>query len=165
MRKNDNKKKFNLVTYFISIIVCSVIIIFILNKFNIFNINEQINNKNAEISNNANTKDNTNKKDTIEKIKEIKKNVEEPKKNEEQENKQENMNNITVKLDLIGDEEVTIKVGDEYKDSGAVATDEKGNDVSKYITVQNEVDTSKTGDYAVIYSIGKSIVIRTVHVK
>ena len=165
MRRNNNKKKINLVIYFVLIIICSAIIIFILNKFNIFNINEQVNNKNTKIGNNANTKDNTNKKDTIEKIKEIKKNVEEPKKNEEQENKQENMNNITVELDLIGDEEVTIKVGEEYKDSGATAIDEKGNDVSKYITVENEVDTSKTGDYTVIYSIGKSIVIRTVHVK
>ena len=90
---------------------------------------------------------------------------EEPAKTEKQETKNELNNNVTVNIELIGEEELTINVNDKYIDKGVKATDSNGNDVTKYIDIENNVDTSKQGTYYVIYSYGKSIVIRTVNVK
>ena len=90
---------------------------------------------------------------------------EEPAKTEKQETKNELNNNVTLNIELIGEEELTINVNDKYIDKGVKATDSNGNDVTKYIDIENNVDTSKQGTYYVIYSYGKSIVIRTVNVK
>lgn len=90
---------------------------------------------------------------------------EEPAKTEKQENKNELNNNVTINIELIGEEEININLNDKYIDKGVKATDSNGNDVTKYINVENNVDTSKQGTYYVIYSYGKSIVIRTVNVK
>ena len=68
-------------------------------------------------------------------------------------------------IELIGDEVVTVIKGEKYIDKGAKAVDESGNDVSNQIKVDNTVDTSKTGEYTVTYSIGNFIVIRRVIVK
>lgn len=163
MRRKKKNKILSTFLYLFSIVFCSVIIILLLNKFNVLNINEKNNNesKNGNINNsNRNAEISTKQK-----IENSNKNVSEPKKNEIKENEQENINNITVKLELIGEEEIIINKGEEYKDQGAKATDEQGNDVSKYINVENGVDTSKEGKYMVIYSIGKSIAIRNVRVK
>lgn len=89
----------------------------------------------------------------------------EPKQEEKSETKQEIQNNITVNLELNGSEEITINVGDKYKELGAKAIDSTGKDVSSQINIDSNVDTSKKGEYMVIYSIGKSMAIRTVIVK
>lgn len=54
-------------------------------------------------------------------------------------------------LELIGDEAVTIAVGDTYTDEGCVAT-LNGVDVSDQIEVRSNVNTSKSGFYTVTYS-------------
>ena len=141
---------------------------FLIVKFNLFtNIinknNKTISNKNIKTDNNSDKSNQSNQ--SIKKRLESNKNVEEPKREENKENIQENLNNITVNLELIGDEEITLKLGEKYNELGAKAIDEDGNDVSKYVKIENEVDTSKAGEYVVIYSIGKSIVIRNVYVK
>ena len=74
-------------------------------------------------------------------------------------------NNITAKLELIGSDEITLKVGEKYKELGVKAVDSNGKDISSQVSIENNVDTSKSGNYMVIYSIGKSMVIRNVIVK
>ena len=91
--------------------------------------------------------------------------VQEPQKDEELENKQEVDNNEYFEISLVGEEEIYINVGEKYNELGAKAFDSKGNDVSNKIMIQNEVDTSKKGEYMVIYSIGKAMVVRNVIVK
>lgn len=68
-------------------------------------------------------------------------------------------------IDLIGEQKITIEKGTKYVDQGAKALDTNGNDISNQIKVDNSVDTSKSGEYTVTYSIGNYIVIRTVVVK
>lgn len=91
--------------------------------------------------------------------------VQEPQKDENLENKQEVDNNEYFEISLVGEEEIYINVGEKYNELGAKALDSKGNDVSNKIVIQNEVDISKKGEYMVIYSIGKAMVVRNVIVK
>lgn len=88
-----------------------------------------------------------------------------PSKIEKEENENEREENITVDLVLIGEEEITIKQGEKYIDEGVIATDSSGNDVTDKISIDNKVNTNKKGEYMVIYSYGKSIVIRKVIVE
>ena len=88
-----------------------------------------------------------------------------PAETEEEENKNEMSENITINMELVGDEEVSINVGEKYVDPGIVATDSNGNDVSDKIDINSNVDANKKGKYRVIYSYGKSIVIRRVIVE
>lgn len=88
-----------------------------------------------------------------------------PMKTEEEETKKERDKNISINMELIGEEEITIKKGDKYTDPGVKATDNDGNDMSDEIEIVNNVNTNKTGKYSVIYSYGKNIIIRTVIVE
>lgn len=88
-----------------------------------------------------------------------------PMKTEEEETKKERDKNISINMELIGEEEITIKKGDKYTDLGVKATDNDGNDMSDEIEIVNNVNTNKTGKYSVIYSYGKNIIIRTVIVE
>lgn len=54
-------------------------------------------------------------------------------------------------FELIGDKEITITIGEEYVDLGAVAK-AFGKDVSQDIKVESEVDITTAGTYAVIYT-------------
>lgn len=130
---------------------------------NIINNNEIIE---KEENNNIKEEENTSNENTNNdtKVEEPTNKTEEPLKNETEENKQEKSDNVTVSIELVGDEEINLNVGDTYKEYGAKAVDSNGNDVSSKIQVDNSVDTSKKGEYTVIYSIGNSIVIRTVKV-
>ena len=133
-------------------------------------INNVINKQKEEITTNENTtkelKNDSSSKSNSETINSTStEKKEEPAKTEKQETKNELNNNVTVNIELIGEEELTINVNDKYIDKGVKATDSNGNDVTKYIDIENNVDTSKQGTYYVIYSYGKSIVIRTVNVK
>lgn len=112
------------------------------------------NNSNSTTNNNGNS--NIMKDDTT---------ISEPAKTEKEENKQENINNITVKIELIGEEEVIISKGEKYNDLGAKAVDSTGKDVSDKIKIDNTVNTNNEGTYTVTYSIGNSIVMRYVIVK
>jgi len=162
-----NKGLKTLLYVLLSILLVLIIILLLLKfdilKNNVNTINNNNNNKN-EIKNKTNKE--TKNSSTNEKIKnKIKEDKSGPAETEEEENINERVDNVTVNLELIGKEEITINVGDKYVDEGVKATDNNGNDVSDKITVENNVNPNKKGEYMIIYSYGKSIVIRTVIVK
>lgn len=57
---------------------------------------------------------------------------------------------------VTGQQEKLIYVGDTYNDEGATATDKYDGDITDKIEVSNNVDTSKTGDYEIVYKIKDS---------
>ena len=59
----------------------------------------------------------------------------------------------TTEFSLNGDEKVVLEVGeDEYKEEGFVAKS-NGKDINKKVTVQNNVNTKKVGNYTVLYNL------------
>lgn len=74
------------------------------------------------------------------------------------------------KITLVGNDPVTIEVGDTYTDAGATAVDHNDNDITDELVTVNPVDSQTVGTYTVTYSVkdatGKSTaeVTRTVHV-
>lgn len=75
----------------------------------------------------------------------------------------ESIDNIINDFHIKGKDVVVLKVGDEYKEDGAVATFNK-KDISDEIKIVSNVDTSKVGTYTVSYSyylkyfkVGKTI--------
>ena len=81
----------------------------------------------------------------------------------ENRNKNKNVNDITI--ELVGDEEITIKKGSKYRDAGVKAYYSDGTNAIKDIEIDNTVDTSKEGTYTVSYYVGNNIVIRRVTVE
>ena len=65
---------------------------------------------------------------------------------------------------LSGDERVTIGLNKTYNEPGYKAYDKNKNDVSNQVKVTNNIDTSKKGEYEVLYSIGKINKVRYVTV-
>lgn len=55
-------------------------------------------------------------------------------------------------ITIIGGKEITIEAGEEYIDKGA-KSDLHGRDISSFIETNIQVDTSKVGDYKVIYKL------------
>lgn len=114
------------------------------------------------------TKKNSDKKESTKEEKkdeEVKKEETGPAPTEEEETKKERDKNITISMELIGEDEITINKGDKYTDPGITATDSEGNDLTSEVEITNNVDTSKAGKYSVVYSYGKNIIIRRVIVK
>jgi len=72
-----------------------------------------------------------------------------------------------IKLNLIGDKEITISVFDEYKEEGAKALF-RGKNITKQISTEGTVDTSKVGTYTIKYTVKyknkKKTIERKVHV-
>ena len=64
----------------------------------------------------------------------------------------EKINNSDLKIELIGDEEITLNYKEEYQDLGAKAY-YKETDISSDIKVENDLDTSKAGSYIYTYTI------------
>lgn len=56
-------------------------------------------------------------------------------------------------IELFGDKNITIKVGDTYKEPGAVATDNVDGDITKKIKITGKVDTKKEGEYIIKYTV------------
>jgi len=56
-----------------------------------------------------------------------------------------------ISITLNGDETIYLYKNEEYKDEGIKAVDENGNDVSKNIDIESNVDSSKSGEYSVKY--------------
>ena len=54
------------------------------------------------------------------------------------------------------DEEVTLYLGDEFKDSGVTATDNYDKDLTDKIVSKNNIDNSKIGEYEVTYTVKDS---------
>ena len=72
-------------------------------------------------------------------------------------------------LELNGDTEISIYVGDEYKEDGAKATDNYDGDITDQIEISGDVITSKAGTYEIVYKVkdsseNESSVIRTIKV-
>ena len=59
-------------------------------------------------------------------------------------------------ITLKGKESVNITRGKEFKDEGFEATDNYDGDITGSVTVSGEVDTSKTGEYTLTYSVADS---------
>ena len=160
-RKKDNSIKI-IIFLIISITIIFLCYMFFIGNSDIIDNKNTSNMKTQKLNNKQNSTEKANK--TEEKRKdEIQ--AQKPKENDQEEIKQEIQNNITINIELIGDEEVVINKGENYIDKGAKATDSNGNDVSNKIIVDNMVDTNEKGEYMVIYSIGKSMVVRTVIVR
>jgi len=56
-------------------------------------------------------------------------------------------------IKLKGSTPITINIGDEYKDAGAIATDNIDGDITSEIVEESTVDTSKLGTYKVTYNV------------
>jgi hypothetical protein len=56
-------------------------------------------------------------------------------------------------ITLLGEDPVTIEVGDTYTDAGATATDTYDGDVTSSIVTQSNVDTAVVGVYTVTYNV------------
>ena len=65
---------------------------------------------------------------------------------------------------LSGGEKITIGLNKEYIEPGYKAYDKNKNDVSNQVKITNDIDTSKKGEYKVLYSIGKVNRVRYVTV-
>ena len=73
-------------------------------------------------------------------------------------------------ITLNGNEEITIYLNEEYKDSGATASDEYDGDLTSKIQTTGEVDTKTIGKYEITYTVkdssnNESQIKRTVIVK
>ncbi len=56
-------------------------------------------------------------------------------------------------ISLIGDTNVSINVGDTYREAGATAIDNIDGDITSSIVIVNNVDTTKSGNYTVSYDV------------
>ena len=60
---------------------------------------------------------------------------------------------IVPTITIIGDKEITITVGSDFKDPGAKAIDDTDGDLTSMIRVSGSVDTKKVGKYKIEYSV------------
>lgn len=56
-------------------------------------------------------------------------------------------------ISLDGDKEMSLTIDTEYKEPGYTATDKKDGDLTERVKITNNIDTSKIGDYEVIYEV------------
>lgn len=76
---------------------------------------------------------------------------------------------VAPEVSLIGNKEMTILINSNFIDPGVIASDNCDGDITKYIEVSNNVDTSKVGIYNVNYSVidnagNQSVISRVVNV-
>ncbi len=60
------------------------------------------------------------------------------------------------KLELFGDKEITLTVGDKYTELGAIATDNVDGDITSKIKIKGKVDTKVAGEYTINYTVSDS---------
>lgn len=63
------------------------------------------------------------------------------------------VDDIKPTIDLIGDGTVILNIGEEYKEQGAKAQDEKDGDLTDRIEITGDVNTNQEGTYSVKYSV------------
>ena len=68
-------------------------------------------------------------------------------------------------LTLIGDEEITITVGDKYVEPGYIATNEIGEDLNSNVVIHSTVDTEHVGKYIIVYILEDIVKTRNVVVE
>ena len=66
------------------------------------------------------------------------------------------VDNVPPEIKLNGDVSLSIYVGDKYEDKGATATDNVDGDITDKIVVDGNVDTTKEGEYELVYKITDS---------
>ena len=66
------------------------------------------------------------------------------------------VDSVSPEIKLNGNNFITIYVGEEYEDEGAVAYDNYDGDVSDKIEVTSEVDSNKAGNYIITYDVKDS---------
>ena len=57
-------------------------------------------------------------------------------------------------INLIGNKEVTLYVGDTYNEPGYSGTDDVGNDLTSQVAVSNNINNNIVGNYKVSYTVG-----------
>ena len=67
-------------------------------------------------------------------------------------------------IELDGNEKITITIGEPYVEPGYNAYDRKNNDVTSLVEITSNVDTSKLGEYEVLYTIDGITKVRHVTV-
>lgn len=72
--------------------------------------------------------------------------------------------NVSYTIELNGDSSVVVYKDGNYNDPGAKAYDNKENDLTNNIEVNNNVNIKKTGRYEIIYSLGDISIKRVVRV-
>ena len=80
------------------------------------------------------------------------------------------IDDIPPTIELNGDSTVTVKLGGDYKEAGATATDNYDGDISGNVEITGEIDFKVVGDYKILYSVSdssgnKTEVERTVRVQ
>lgn len=68
-------------------------------------------------------------------------------------------------LELLGEETITLTVGDDYVEPGYKAYDKHNKDYTSNVEITSTINTSKVGKYEIVYSIGKIQKIRSIEVK
>ena len=66
------------------------------------------------------------------------------------------VDNVPPEIKLNGDVSLSIYVGDKYEDKGATAIDNVDGDITDKIVVDGNVDTTKEGEYELVYKITDS---------
>lgn len=67
-------------------------------------------------------------------------------------------------IELLGEEEVIINLGDDYEEKWVIALDKDGNDVSNEVEVTNNVEYTKPGEYEILYTINGISVVRKIKI-
>jgi len=67
-------------------------------------------------------------------------------------------------ITLLGDEYITLYKGDEYIEPGYTGSDNKNNDLTSYVIIDNQVDIHNTGDYEITYTLNDTIKSRYVKI-
>ena len=62
------------------------------------------------------------------------------------------VDNTPPSVELNGDDEIKIYVGDTFIDEGAVAIDNYDKDITDNIIIESNLDTTKEGEYSIVYS-------------
>ena len=67
-------------------------------------------------------------------------------------------------INLIGDREITLYVGDTFVEPGYTGTDDIGNDLTKEVVISDNIDNNTIGNYKVSYTLGNITKERNVKV-
>ena len=74
------------------------------------------------------------------------------------------INTTTYTIELLGENEISIYLNDEYIEPGYIAKDNHNNDLTDKVSVNNTIDTSTIGTYKIIYTLDKTEITRTINV-
>ena len=70
-------------------------------------------------------------------------------------------NKVNYFLELNGNELLTIYKDNEYIEPSYIARDNKGNDLTKEVIIDSNLDTSKKGTYQIVYTVTNSTGVTT----